>query len=229
MIELSGIRKVFNAGKPNEFTAVDGISLHIDANRTTVLKGPSGSGKTTLLSILGCMARPTSGRIWLMDRELTSLPERFLTEVRRSTFGFIFQRFNLIKGITVLENVMLPAYPSGEKHSTLKMRAMELLDLFGVKSKAGSKVEWLSGGETQRVAISRALINNPEVVIADEPTAHLDSKLSQEFMKIIGKLKDEGKTILIASHDPIVYQAEMIDRVINMRDGLLIEDDGASP
>jgi putative ABC transport system ATP-binding protein len=228
MIDLSAVRKVFNVGKPNEFTAIDGISLHIDASRATVLKGPSGSGKTTLLSILGCMARPTSGRIWLMDREITSLPERFLTEVRRSTFGFIFQRFNLIKGITTLENVMLPAYPGGEKHSILKKRAMELLDLFGISDKAGSKVEWLSGGETQRVAISRALINNPEVVIADEPTAHLDSKLSQEFMKIIGKLKDEGKTILIASHDPIVYEAEMIDRVVNMRDGLLIED-GASP
>lgn len=228
MIELSGIRKVFSAGKPNEFTAVDGISLRIDAHRATVLKGPSGSGKTTLLSILGCMARPTSGRIWLKDREITSLPERFLTEVRRSTFGFIFQRFNLIKGITVLENVMLPAYPLGEKHSSLEKRAMDLLDLFGVSSKADSRVEWLSGGETQRVAISRALINNPEVIIADEPTAHLDSKLSREFIKIIENLKAQGKTILIASHDPIVYQAEMIDRIVNMRDGRLVQN-GTSP
>jgi putative ABC transport system ATP-binding protein len=224
MIELCAIKKVFNAGKSNEFTAIDGISLHIDANRATVLKGPSGSGKTSLLSILGCMARPTSGRIWLMEREITSLPERFLTEVRRSTFGFIFQRFNLINGITVLENVMLPAYPAGEKHSTLKNRAMELLDLFGMSNKADSRVEWLSGGETQRVAISRALINNPEIIIADEPTAHLDSKLSMEFMKILGSLKDQGKTILVASHDPLVYQADMIDKVVNMRDGLLIED-----
>jgi putative ABC transport system ATP-binding protein len=159
-----------------------------------------------------------------MDREITSLPERFLTEVRRSTFGFIFQRFNLINGITVLENVMLPAYPAGEKHSTLKTRAMELLDLFGMSNKADSRVEWLSGGETQRVAISRALINNPEIIIADEPTAHLDSKLSMEFMKILGSLKDQGKTILVASHDPLVYQADMIDKVVNMRDGLLIED-----
>lgn len=224
MIELSGIRKVFNAGEPNEFTAVDGITLRIDAHKATVVKGPSGSGKTTLLSILGCMARPSSGRIWLKDREITSLPERFLTEVRRSTFGFIFQRFNLIKGITVLENVMLPAYPVGEKHSSLKKRALELLDLFGLSNKAEFRVEWLSGGETQRVAISRALINNPEVIIADEPTAHLDSKLSHEFMKIIEKLKADGKTILIASHDPIVYQAEVIDRIVNMRDGQLVQD-----
>jgi putative ABC transport system ATP-binding protein len=107
------------------------------------------------------MARPTSGRIKLMEREVTSLPERFLTEIRRRTFGFIFQQFNLIKGITVLENVMLPAYPGGESYSSLKRRAMNLLNLFGLSSKALSKAEWLSGGEAQRTAIARALINNP--------------------------------------------------------------------
>src|SRR4030043_1861695 len=127
MIELVNIRKVFNMGKPNEFTAIDGISLQIDSNKMTVFKGPSGSGKTTLLSLIGCMARPTSGRIHLMAREITSLPERFLTEIRRNTFGFIFQQFHLLKGITVLENVMLPAYPVGERHATLKKRAHTLL------------------------------------------------------------------------------------------------------
>src|SRR4030042_7098513 len=104
MIELTNIRKVFNMGRPNEFTAISGINLQIDSNRVTVFRGPSGSGKTTLLSLIGCMARPTSGRIYLMEKEITSLPERFLTEIRRRTFGFIFQQFNLIKGITVLEN-----------------------------------------------------------------------------------------------------------------------------
>src|SRR4030066_2063295 len=119
MIELINIRKVFNQGRPYEFVAVHGVSLRIDSNKVTVLKGPSGSGKTTLLSLIGCMARPTSGRIYLVDREITSLPERFLTEIRRKTFGFIFQQFNLVKGITVLENVMLPAYPNGERYSSL--------------------------------------------------------------------------------------------------------------
>jgi putative ABC transport system ATP-binding protein len=223
MIELVNVRKVFNAGQPNEFVAIDGVNLVIDAERTTVFRGPSGSGKTTLLSLIGCMARPTSGRIRLYDREITSLPERFLTGIRRKTFGFIFQQCNLIKGITALENVMLPAYPSGEKHAALKNRAMDLLDTFKILRKAQSKVEWLSGGEAQRVAIARALINNPSIIIADEPTANLDTKLSREFMEIMGRLKSERKTILFASHDPIVYESDLADRVVDLRDGRVEE------
>jgi putative ABC transport system ATP-binding protein len=165
------------------------------------------------------MSRPTSGRIKISDREITSLPERFLTEIRQETFGFIFQQFNLIKGITALENAMLPTYPLGEKESSVKKRAMSLLDLFNVSQKAYSKVEWLSGGEAQRVSIVRALINNPSIVIADEPTGHLDTKLSLEFMEIVGKLKDDQKTVLIASHDPLVCESNVVDRVIHIRDG----------
>jgi putative ABC transport system ATP-binding protein len=219
MITLRDVRKVFNQGRPNEFVALDGISLSVEADRMTVLKGPSGSGKTTLLSLIGCMARPSSGRIHFMDREITSLPERFLTDVRRKSFGFIFQQLNLVKGVTAIENVMLPAYPSGEKHASLKKRAMDLLDLFNLTSKALSKVEWLSGGEAQRVTIARAMINRPSVIIADEPTAHLDTKLSQEFMETLSKLKHDRKTILIASHDPLVFESPHVDRVIHIRDG----------
>jgi len=222
VIALHDIRKVFNGGKPNEFVALEGVTLAIDSHKATAIKGPSGSGKTTLLSLLGCMARPTSGRIFLKDKEITSLPERFLTEIRRKTFGFMFQQFNLIRGITTLENVMLPAYPSGEKHGSLKNRAMELLVLFNLDHKAASRVEWLSGGEAQRVAIARALINHPSVIIADEPTAHLDTKLSGEFMDIMGQLKADGKTILIASHDPIVYESDVVDRIVDMRDGKVV-------
>lgn len=222
MIELRDIRKVFNGGKPNEFTAVDGVSLSLKARKVTVLKGPSGSGKTSLLGIIGCMARPTSGRIELSGREITSLPERFLTGIRRQTFGFVFQRLNLITGITVLENVMLPAYPAGEKHAELRERALALLALFNLSSKQSSKVEWLSGGEAQRVAIARAMINNPSVIIADEPTAHLDTKLSREFMESVERLKAADKTIIIASHDPIVYEAAVVDRTVEMRDGRVV-------
>jgi putative ABC transport system ATP-binding protein len=222
MIELTNIRKVFNSGKPNEFVALHGVSLSIEPRRTTTLKGPSGSGKTTLLGILGCMARPTSGRIMLEEREITSLPERFLTEIRRRTFGLIFQQHNLIKGITSLENVMVPAYPYGERHSDLKRRALALLKIFGLSSKAHAKVEWLSGGESQRVAIARALINDPAIVIADEPTAHLDSKLSVEFMQIMQDLRAERKSVIIASHDPIVYESAAVDRVVEMRNGAIV-------
>jgi putative ABC transport system ATP-binding protein len=225
MIQIRDVRKVFNMGRPNEFVAIHGVSLAIDARGATVLKGPSGSGKTTLLSLLGCMARPTSGRISLMDREITSLPERFLTDIRRRSFGFIFQQFNLIKGITALENVMVPAYPTGEKHSSLKKRAGELLDLFDVGRKAAAKVEWLSGGEAQRVAIARALVNDPMVIIADEPTAHLDTRLSREFMEIMQTLKAKGKTLIMASHDPIVHESAIVDRVVEMRDGKLVAGD----
>ena len=219
LIELRDVRKVFHQGKPNEFVAVQGVNLWIEACRATVIKGPSGSGKTTLLSLVGCMTRPTSGRIEILGREVSSLPERFLTGVRRETFGFIFQHFNLVKGITALENVMLPAYPSGENHAALKRRALDLLDHFAVAAKAQSKVEKLSGGEAQRVTIARALINDPFVIVADEPTAHLDTRLAQEFMETMARLKEQRKTILIASHDPIVCDSPIVDRVVLIRDG----------
>jgi putative ABC transport system ATP-binding protein len=227
MIHLQNIRKVFNAGKPNEFAAIEGVDLLIGSLKATALRGPSGSGKTTLLSLLGCMARPTSGRIILQEMEITSLPERFLTDIRRKTFGFMFQQFNLIKGITALENVMLPAYPGGEKHAVLKKRAIDLLDLLKLSHKASANVEWLSGGEAQRIAIARALINDPGIIIADEPTAHLDSHLSREFMEIMRQLKARGKTLLIASHDPIVYESDIIDRIIDMRDGRISSGEGS--
>ncbi len=236
MIELSGITKSFNSGKPNQFTAVDNVSLTVHPQQITVFKGPSGSGKTSLLTMIGCMARPTSGRIFLhgvaaavpfqqegVDAvEITSLPERFLNDIRRSTFGFIFQQFNLVKGITVLENVMLPAYPTGERRADLRARALNLLEQFSILRHAAQRVELLSGGELQRVSIARSLINNPSIIVADEPTAHLDSKLSQDFMVIVGRLKEEGKSVLIASHDPIVFDSPLIDALVEMRDGAVV-------
>ena len=236
MIELTGITKTFNSSQSNQFTAVNNVTLAVKPGEITVFKGPSGSGKTSLLTVIGCMARPTSGRIFLHGVaaalpfqqegveavEITSLPERFLNEIRRSTFGFIFQQFNLIKGISVLENVMLPAYPTGEGRADFRARASALLEQFSIARLAGQRVELLSGGELQRVAIARALINNPAIIIADEPTAHLDSKLSQEFMEIVGRLKGEGKSVLIASHDPIVFDSPQIDTLVEMRDGAVV-------
>ena len=219
MVELKHITKIFNRNRPDEFTALEDVSLIVEARKVTVFKGPSGSGKTTLLSIVGAMAKPTSGRVFVDGREITSLPERFLTGIRRRTFGFIFQQFHLIRGISALENVMLPAYTTGEKHAALMERALHLLGLFGLSAKARSRVEWLSGGEAQRVAIARALVNDPKVLIADEPTAHLDTKLSMDFLEIMERLNAEAKTILIASHDPLVYESSLVDRVVEMRDG----------
>ncbi|OGU19179.1 MAG: ABC transporter ATP-binding protein [Geobacteraceae bacterium GWF2_54_21] len=219
MIVLNQVSKVFNKGRQNEFVSLREISIMIPRQQVTVLKGPSGSGKTTLLSIIGGMSRPTSGRVTLDGRETTSLPERFLAALRRETFGFIFQQFNLINGISILENVMLPAVPNGERHATLKGRALELLAMFGLEARAATRVELLSGGEMQRVAIARALINNPRVIIADEPTAHLDSKLSGELITIMERLKQEGRTIIMASHDPLVCNAGVVDNLVEIRDG----------
>ncbi len=224
MIRLDGVRKVFNEGRPNAFTAIDGVSLTLDGTRVTVLKGPSGSGKTTLLSMIGCMVRPTSGRIHLDGREITSLPERFLTEIRRNAFGFVFQQFNLIKGITAMENVLLPLYPVGVPHRDAVAAARELFTRLNLHGKESSRIEWLSGGEAQRVAIARALINDPRAVIADEPTAHLDTKLSAEFMEIVAELKAMGKSVIIASHDPMVFDSHVVDQVVSLRDGRLAGD-----
>jgi putative ABC transport system ATP-binding protein len=224
LIALNGITKIFNRGRPDEFTALSDVSLEIEPRGLAVFKGPSGSGKTTLLSIVGCMAKPSAGRVFVKGREVTSLPDRFLTDIRRHTFGFIFQQLHLVRGVSALENVILPAYPSGERLATLRERGVRLLDLLGLSHRADTNIEWLSGGEAQRVAIARALINDPAIVIADEPTAHLDTKLSLDFMAAMERLKTEGKTILFASHDPLVYESAMVDRVLEMRDGRIVAE-----
>jgi putative ABC transport system ATP-binding protein len=220
-ILLDAVRKAYNQGRPNEFWAIRGVSLRIEPERITCLKGASGSGKTTLLSMIGSLSRPTSGRIHLGDRLLSGLPEHFLTDIRRHTFGFIFQRFNLISGLSVLQNVILPAYPLAPDHKQLIETAQRLLAEYKLAEKRDSRVEWLSGGEAQRVAICRALINGPDILVADEPTANLDSEHSSAFMQQMEQLRQAGKTVILASHDPLVYDSGAVDRVISLRDGLL--------
>lgn len=222
-IRLEKVSKIYNRGKGNEFTALREVDLSLSADKTTVFTGPSGAGKTTILSIIGCVTRPTTGRIWIDDRETTSLPERFGAEIRRSTFGFVFQNYHLIRGLTVLENTMIPAYPTGRRHKQVKQEAEALLASLGMEEKARQKVELLSGGERQRAAIARALINDPEVIVADEPTAHLDTERAMELMDILDGLKRRNKTVLISSHDPLVFESPVVDRVVRLRDGAVLE------
>lgn len=236
MIQITDVTKIFNRGAANEFASVRGVTLGVTAGEALVIKGPSGSGKTSLLSLMGCMSRPTSGRIRISDPDLSellgaepeaslevaTLPERFLTLIRRRMFGFVFQQFNLVRGISALENVMLPMYPTGEHRSAIRKRAVELLADFGVAHRSAVRVELLSGGEQQRVAIARALVNRPKVIIADEPTAHLDTALSRDFLDMAASLKTSGTTLIIASHDPLVCQAPFVDRVVEIRDGVLV-------
>lgn len=222
MIELTGVSKLYRQGRPNEIAAVRDVDLTIELGKVTVLKGPSGSGKTTLLTLIGCLARPTTGRVRMNGENLSGLPERFLAEVRRRTFGFAFQRFNLVSGLTAIENIMLPAYPLAPKFGELRARAFDLAEQFGVAHRADLSVDDLSGGEMQRVAIARALINDPRIVIADEPTANLDSALSEQFLDMAAMLKARGKTLLMTSHDPRVWGASIVDRVVSMADGRIV-------
>jgi len=219
MIKTENITKYFNRGRPDEVIAVNGVSIEIKKGDYAVVKGPSGSGKTTLLSLIGCMSRPTSGRVIVGNRDVSRLPERFMTQVRRDTFGFIFQQFHLIKGITVSENVMLPLYPTDIKPSELKKKAEKILNNLGMADRKDFHVQKLSGGEQQRTAIARALINNPDIILADEPTAHLDTHLSEEFLSIMRDLQQQGKTIVIATHDPLVYEKDCVSLIIEVRDG----------
>ena len=219
LIHTEDATKIYNPGRPDELCAVDAVTVAVGRGEVVAFKGPSGSGKTSLLSLIGCMARPTSGRVVVDGRDVAKLSEEALTKVRRQKFGFIFQQFNLIPDVTVIENVMLPLYPVAVRPAEMRRRAEAALAALGLEGKAARRVRQLSGGEQQRVAIARALINHPEIVIADEPTAHLDQQLADEFMQILEDLGRDGKTIVISTHDALIYEHRIVDRVIAMRDG----------
>jgi len=216
------VTKVFNRGRPNEVVAVRDVTLEIASGEVAVLRGPSGSGKTTLLTLIACAARPTSGRVFVLGKEVSRLPESFLTRFRREHIGIIFQQFNLIPGLTVLENVTAPLVPTSTPPKEAEERALRLLERLNLAHRRSFRVRELSGGEMQRVAIARALINNPEIVIADEPTAHLDTSLAAEFLEIVRSLREEGRTVVIATHDPLVYEHRLVDVIFDMRDGSLV-------
>lgn len=224
-LALRELRKSYRDDDPApDAWAVAGIDLQLAPGQCVVLAGPSGSGKTTLLSMIGCLTRPTSGRVLLDEQVISGLPEPFLAHLRRQTFGFVFQQFNLIRGLSVLDNVILPAYPEGTAYRQLRTRAQVLLKQLDLNHRATAPVETLSGGEAQRTALARALINDPPILLADEPTANLDSQLSQAFLAIVQAWRNEGRTVLMSSHDPLIQQASVVDRVVSLRDGRVVAD-----
>jgi len=227
LIHTEEATKVYNPRQPDEVCAVDRVTVRVERGEVVALKGPSGSGKTTLLSLIGCMARPTSGRVVVDGRDVARLSEEVLTRVRREKFGFIFQQFNLISDLSALDNVMLPLYPVNVRPAEMRRRAEAALEGLGMQGKAARRVRRMSGGEQQRVAIARALINQPEIIIADEPTAHLDKHLSDELMRILEDLNRQGKTVVISTHDALISDHQIVDRVIAMRDGRV--DAGDAP
>jgi len=221
LIRLEEVCKTYHPQRPDAVAAVTGISLAIAAGEAVVLRGPSGSGKTSLLSLIGGMARPTSGRVIIAGEEVSKYPESFLTQVRRRTFGFVFQQYHLIQELSVRDNVMLPLYPERLGGAEMQRRVAAALAEVELEALAARRVRYLSGGEQQRVAIARALVNRPQVLIADEPTAHLDSRLSIDLLERFAALKRTGLTLVIASHDPLVCEHALIDRAVRLRDGRL--------
>lgn len=224
LIRIEDVRKTYHPQRPDAVEAVTGISLQINAGEAVALCGPSGSGKTSLLTLIGCMARPTSGRVTVAGEEVSRLPERFLTLVRRRTFGFVFQQYHLIPELSVRDNVMLPLYPEALGAQEMSRRAAAALHEVELTPLAMRRVAQLSGGEQQRVAIARAMVNRPQVLIADEPTAHLDSRLSVELLDRFAALKQAGLTLVVATHDPLVCAHPLIDRTVRLRDGRLDGD-----
>jgi len=222
IVETIYVTKTYNLGKPNEVTAVKDASLQINAGSLVVLKGPSGSGKTTLLSLIGCQAKPTRGEVIILGKKVSKLPEKFMNLHKRNHIGFIFQHFQLIAGMSVLDNIVLPLIPEGISPKERSKRADRLLEQFDLADRRHFKVSHLSGGEQQRVAIARALINNAGILLADEPSAHLDSRLTGDFLDHVKQLKRSGHTILITSHDPIIYQHPAVDQVFEIKDGQMI-------
>lgn len=215
MIDIKGITKSFGP-----LQVLKGIDLHIDKGEVVSIVGPSGAGKTTLLQIIGTLDKPDSGEIIIDGTDVRKLNSKKLSEFRNRRIGFVFQFHQLLPEFTAVENIMLPALISGSSKGEAKKRAMELLAFMGLEDRAGHKPAELSGGEKQRVAVARALVNDPAVILADEPSGSLDSKNKAELHQLFFDLRDKtGQTFVIVTHDESL--AKITDRTIKMKDGML--------
>jgi len=220
VIELKDIQKTYRIGD-SEFAVLKGIDLQIEEGEFIALMGPSGSGKSTLLNIVGCLDRPTSGRFRLLGQDISLTSDDELARLRREELGFIFQTFNLIGRISVQKNVEVPMMLSGVTRQKRRVRALKLLQDVGIAHRSNFNPQNISGGERQRVAVARSLANDPKIIIADEPTGNLDLKNSNEVMKILGKLNQDGRTIIMVTHNPEI--TGNCSRVIRLRDGRIME------
>lgn len=206
----------------NEILALDDVTFDIKLGQVTILKGPSGSGKSTILSILANMTKPTSGEVIVKNTRISKLNDDFSAKYRLENIGFIFQKYNLIGNLTVTNNIILPLIPINPKEELIEKRLDYIFNLLDIFSKKDILVQKLSGGEQQRVAIARALVNNPDIILADEPTANLDEKLSKQFIENLCELKKLNKTIIIATHDPIFFNHHIVDKTIELKNGKII-------
>jgi putative ABC transport system ATP-binding protein len=218
ILRAENLSKWYNAGRSDEVRAVEDISLEIYENQYVVFYGPSGSGKTTLLSLIGTLDRPTRGKVFLHGRDITQFSDLELSRVRRQTIGFVFQSFNLFSSLPAWENVSYPLIPMGVSAAQRFARAKSLLERLGLGERLEHSPEELSGGEQQRVAIARALVSHPRILIADEPTSNIDTDSADRLLEIFAGLKEEGKTIIVSSHDPVINsRAEVLYTLVRGR------------
>jgi putative ABC transport system ATP-binding protein len=221
MLEVREIVKRYVTGEI-DFTALKKVSLTIEKGEFTSIMGPSGSGKSTMMNILGCLDRMDSGTYILNGKNVSNLTDKELAHIRNKEIGFVFQAFNLLPRMTVLENVELPMAYAGVPKKERREKALIALEKVGLSDRVKHKPNEISGGQKQRVAIARAIVNTPAVVMADEPTGNLDTKSSVEIMKIFQDLNDEGATIIMVTHEPDI--AKHTKRVVRFRDGEIVDD-----
>lgn len=225
--KVTNATRVFKIGEV-ETKALRGVNLSIENGEFTALVGPSGSGKTTLLQLIGLLDKPTSGSVFINGQDATNLNRNQRADLRKNAIGFVFQFFALIPTLTAYENVEMPLLLNGTKAAQRKARVNEMLEAVGLSDRAHHRPDQLSGGQQQRVAVARALATNPKLILADEPTANLDTENGKQVMDIMAKLnKETGVTFVFATHDPRVIK--YAQRVVTLRDGLIVENNGSSP
>lgn len=222
VIKLENVEKVYNPGKENELKVLRGINLEIKEGEYASIVGPSGSGKSTLMHIMGCLDRPTSGRILIDGQDVSKLNDDQLAKIRREKIGFIFQQFYLIPVLNAIENVKIPMNLNNYSKNDKEEKAKKLLEMVDLGHRLYNFPNQLSGGEMQRVAIARALANDPKIILADEPTGNLDSKRGQEIINILEKLNKQGRTIIIVTHDLNI--AKRAKRKIMIKDGVVMKE-----
>ncbi len=222
MLEIRKIKKIYQMGKV-KVEALRGVSFYIDKGEFVAIMGPSGSGKSTLMHIIGCLDQPTEGSFVIGGKDVSKLNDDRLAEIRNKKIGFVFQQYNLLSRTSILHNVEIPLIYAGLKSKQRRKLAMQALESVGLADRVKHKPNEISGGEKQRAAIARALVNDPLIILADEPTGNLDTKTGEEIMKIFYKLHQQGNTIIMVTHEAEV--ARHARRIIHLRDGLIEKDE----
>ena len=223
MIKITKLNKIFNENTKKEFHALKDINIEIKTSSCVILKGVSGSGKSTLLSIIGTLLKPTSGDIKIDDESIAKLPDLHASNFRAKKLGFIFQSYNLFNELNVKDNISIPLIPLGYSQKRIDDMSKTALTLANIEHKKDELVYNLSGGEKQRCAIARALVNNPDIILCDEPTANLDHDNSMKFIESLREFKKLNKTIIVATHDPIFEELDFVDEIINIKNGMICE------